>query len=244
MNTKKPRKQNNSHGVNIAREFMRKELTGEYTLTDSAGNYLAPTDIVALWDDSTIAKKFDIGISSVLYLRRELKIPNAYERRKAVFAKLRQSPNGENCQTVQKSPVETEEPKNTLPAWCKVGQWVMMKDGDIGEITGVNGKYLSILEPGDEDWFGIIYSAVKPIRFRAYTFGEAKGLIGNTLEIPERDGFCGIDLICSVSYDRENDEVFINAEGFKSHSEDGCLIDGHPIGVPEVDESVMEGGAE
>ncbi len=245
MNTKKPRKQYNHHGVNLAREFMRKELTGDYTLADSAGNYLAPTDIVALWDDATIAKKFDIGVSSVLYLRRALNIPNVYERRKAVFAKLRQSPNGENCQTLQKSPVET------LPAWLKVEQWVISK-AELKLHQSVEACFLKQIDEVDLDGHILFktrtgervsdcWEKFIPVRFRPYTYCEAEGLLGKTMKC-ERDGKHSTHIVTFVQ--ESSWHVEINGYPFTFLAEKcSATINGLPVGVPVVDEDVLKGGA-
>lgn len=141
-----------------------------------------------------------------------------------------------------------------LPAWCKVGQWIISKAQfkirqsveacflkQIDDVD-LDGHILFKTRTGERD--SDYWKEFVPVRFRQYSFEEAKGLIGKTLEVPEQDGFCGIDLICSVSYDRESGDILINGESFNSHSKDGCLIDGVPIGVPVIDEEALRYGEE
>lgn len=137
-------------------------------------------------------------------------------------------------------------PKEELPSWCKVGAWVMDED-DLTLINEIDHAYIwgkvadrdvTMMQPVDRA------RELKPVKFRPYNYEEAQKLIGKLLEIPEIDGFGGIDLICSVSYDRESGDVLVNGESFKSHSKDGCLINGRPFGVPVVDEEAMKEGEE
>jgi hypothetical protein len=130
-----------------------------------------------------------------------------------------------------------------MPKWCKVGQWVMTEDGSVGEITGVNGKYLSILEPGEDDWCGIIYTRVKPIRFRPYSYEEAKSLLGKVMEFKDKGTpITHSTLICRVSKSEDFDTVSIHSCPLEDWQELGATIGGVPIGVPMIDEEALKGG--
>jgi hypothetical protein len=129
-----------------------------------------------------------------------------------------------------------------MPKWCKVGQWVMTEDGSVGEITGVNGKYLSILEPGEDDWGGIIYTRVKPIRFRPYSYDEAKGLLGKVME-SSYNGYPESEIVTRVSRTAPDGAIAINGTHFDWLTKEyNATIDGVPVGVPEVDEEALKGG--
>ena len=137
------------------------------------------------------------------------------------------------------------------PSWCKDGQWVMGYDKTLGVIIEVDDcegnimPFARIRTVGASHITSITLSGVAqyytPIRFRPYSYEEALNLLGKRLENPDIDGFYGVDLVCSVGYDRESGDVLVNGFNFNSLTEDRCIIDGHPFGVPEIDEEAMKG---
>jgi FAD/FMN-containing dehydrogenase len=130
----------------------------------------------------------------------------------------------------------------TLPAWCKVGKWVMDLDGDIWKIGGAHVKSLNVYKPSEKIARGLHYSLCKPIRFRPYTYEEAKGLLGKTMEYTVKNAIASkyhSMLICKVSSDDNNGDTFIHSCHFSDWVDYEATIDGVPIGVPEVDEEAF-----
>ena len=230
---------------NIAKacEFLKKELLdGDYRITDSEGHPLPLGEITALWNDTKIAKKFGVGQTTINYLRNDLGIPSYHQRKRIVDAMF----NGENCQTVQKSPVETKDPWNTLPSWVKMFQWVMDKDGQLWKIVGKCNEILQVSAPHKALAHSGHWQEFKPVRFREYTYEEAKGLLGKTIEYdtlisPARKETV---LIHRVTQYLSEEQVYIYSFPFSEWKTMKATIDGIPIGVPEIDEAAMKGGAE
>jgi hypothetical protein len=151
---------------------------------------------------------------------------------------LKPAPNGENCQTLQKSPLET------LPAWCKEGQWVLMNN-ELYKIAEVNGDggypHIKI-----KDALGrIVYGqphAMCPVRFRAYSYEEAKGLLGKLMEYSHEDGGKRAAVIYNIG---TNDGRRVDVHGHRQEflmNRFSATINGVPFGVPEVDEELLKGG--
>lgn len=133
----------------------------------------------------------------------------------------------------------------TLPKWCKVGQWVMDLDGDIWKIGGAHAhaQNLNVYKPSEKIACGLHYSLCKPVRFRCYSFKEAQGLLGKTMEYTVKNAIASTHhsmLICKVSSDDNDGDTFINSCHFSDWVDYEATIDGVPIGVPEVDEEAMK----
>jgi hypothetical protein len=139
------------------------------------------------------------------------------------------------------SPKAKEEDK--LPKWCKVGQWVLINN-TLCKISEVNDDPYSPFTV--KDVYGKCMFAhprvICPVRFRSYTYEEAKGLLGKTMEC-ERNGKHSAYLVTAVQECSGHAEL----NGY-SHEwlveKFNATIDGIPIGVPEVDKEALEGGAE
>lgn len=129
-----------------------------------------------------------------------------------------------------------------LPAWCKVGKWVMDLDGDIWKIGGAHVQSLNVYKPSEKIARGLHYSLCKPIRFRPYSYEEAKGLLGKTMEYTVKNAIASkyhSMLICKVSSDDNNGDTFIHSCRFSDWVDYEATIDGVPIGVPVVDYEAM-----
>lgn len=132
-----------------------------------------------------------------------------------------------------------------LPKWCKEGQWVMTEDGKILKIDCITGDLVSVRIPN-----GLAYCTstpdltFKPIRFREYSFEEAKGLLGKVMDYSCDNGpFSGRSekstLITNVSNGKYG--VLINGDFFRDLSEHfNATINGIPIGVPVIDEEALK----
>ena len=155
--------------------------------------------------------------------------------------------------TQPKHPATADKMKAVqLPAWCKVGQWVVakfdlemnkrVKDcvlkriAEVDSFGGITAKTLK----GEREYGG--WSEYLPIRFRPYRYDEAKGLLGKVMEYEEvlDNKYKCCVMINSVSEDGV--DVFINWCSHDSWTSYNATIDGMPIGVPEVDEEALKGG--
>lgn len=137
-------------------------------------------------------------------------------------------------------PVKPAESK--IPSWCKAGAWVT--DGDVTPygsilvycVEATIGNVAQVANYGVTDRKPI--PSLKPVKFRPYTFEEAKGLLGKVVEWSYASGTKCASLIHGVEDDCI--EVKINGVSYETWQRWGATIDGVPIGVPEID----EGGAE
>lgn len=135
----------------------------------------------------------------------------------------------------------------TLPKWCKKGQWVLMNNNlyKIVEVNGGDDVPLTVKDVHGGYSFGH-HRLMCPVRFRAYTYEEAKGLLGKRLNAFKADDSCSIP-----SYERTeiitfilegHETVYINGNSFKFWQVRHATIDGVPIGIPEVDEEALKEG--
>lgn len=141
----------------------------------------------------------------------------------------------------EEADISTEKPaKDTNPpAWAKVGQWVIDNEKQIGIITRSTSPTLSwvtvtIKKDGNDDFFDISVRDLKPIRFRPYTYEEAKSLTGKTMEyeVGRNNKHKCCAMITNVIEDGV--DVCINCFPHKHWNNRNAMIDGLPIGVPEV----------
>lgn len=146
------------------------------------------------------------------------------------------------------TPVHGEKPepaKPPLPKWCKVGQWVFDSCNNLWIIDSIE-EYIVELRayPGSPCSMSFAYrkGSIHPVRFRPYTYEEAKQLIGKVLDY----GSARRELVCVVEENKVTGEdmgtermLFINRQPAECLM--FCSIDGHPFGVPEVDEDAMKG---
>lgn len=137
-----------------------------------------------------------------------------------------------------------------LPAWCKVGAWVVakfdlemnkrVKDCVLKRITEVDsfgGITVDTLKGEHEH---DIWSEYVPIIFRPYTYNEAKKLLGKVMET-SCGGYIDSEIITRVRR-ISSDGVTINGTHFDWLAKDyNATIDGLPIGVPVVDDDAMKG---
>jgi hypothetical protein len=144
----------------------------------------------------------------------------------------------------------------TLPAWCKVGQWVfhngchlvkiegfetVSEDGSTSTTTYV---VLRSYDTHNELPFTRLLKQIQPVRFRGYSFEEAKGLLGKVMDYSCDNGpFSGRSekstLITNVSNGKYG--ILINGDFFRDLSERfNATINGIPIGVPVIDEEALK----
>lgn len=145
----------------------------------------------------------------------------------------------------------TDEPKHEpeTPAWCKEGQWVIDAYPDtnlrfgVFKITEIWDGYATI-ERGERKC-NCLVSGLKPVRFREYTFEEARKLLGKVMEyavLDENDvdiGRRAHELVTSVC-SGDGDGPLINCYSFRNFVKSNATIDGIPIGVPEIDEEALK----
>lgn len=143
-----------------------------------------------------------------------------------------------------------------LPKWCKEGQWVFYNGSLLGKIEGFETvsedgststtTYVA-LRPYDkhnEIPFTRLLQQIQPVRFREYSFEEAKGLLGKVMDCSCDNGpFSGRTekslLITDVSNGKYG--VLINGDFFRDLSElFNATINGIPIGVPVIDEEALK----
>lgn len=145
----------------------------------------------------------------------------------------------------------------SLPKWCKVGQWVSYRyceSLDDLDPTAVPTPHM-ICEIEYDDTIVVIndhtatchrlkHTDLIPVKFRAYTYNEAKALLGKVIETRGTDRKTDMfaDLIISVEYTPDSRDMWthphlvkINYSTFKEFQQYGATIDGMPIGVPEYD---------
>lgn len=141
--------------------------------------------------------------------------------------------------------VEDKEEVSRLPKWCKEGQWVMTEDGKILKIDCITGDLVSVRIPNDLAYCTSTPDLTfKPVRFREYSFEEAKGLLGKVMDYSCDNGpFSGRSekstLITNVSNGKYG--VLINGDFFRDLSERfNATINGIPIGVPVIDEEALK----
>ncbi len=132
-----------------------------------------------------------------------------------------------------------------LPKWCKEGQWVMTEDGKILKIDCITGDLVSVRIPNDLAYCTSTPDLTfKPIRFRGYSFEEARGLLGKVMDYSCDNGpFSGRTekslLITEVSNGKFG--VLINGHYLRDLSElFNATINGIPIGVPVIDEEALK----
>lgn len=132
-----------------------------------------------------------------------------------------------------------------LHAWCKIGKLAMDKDGVIWRIIDIyrDNVMVVIRNPQNGEVAVEQIKNIKPVRFRPYTYVEAKGLLGKTMEYRDKTEcsfVCNSMLISRVSFNPDSSEVFIHSCRFSDWWDNEATIDGIPIGVPEVDEEAMK----
>ena len=165
--------------------------------------------------------------------------------------------NSEKSAEKEDNPAEknAEEPtqETKLPAWCKVGQWVVSK-AELKLHQSVVDCSLKQIDEVDSD--GHIFFKTRgarisscwelyvPVCFRPYTYEEAKKLIGKVMEYTDKTAYSYTMLISRVSHNANGADVYIQSCRYTNWADSGATIDGVPIGVPEVDEEAQKGGEE
>lgn len=143
------------------------------------------------------------------------------------------------------------KPEPAVPAWCKIGQWVTYELPDEKEVTVVlkitrffDGErdVVAVYDHGGRVTFTTGIETLKPVRFREYTFEEAKTLLGKVMEYNEDGILPAAAIIGMVS--RDSSKVYYNGAPFEELQNWNATIDGIPVGVPEIDEEALEGGQE
>ena len=136
-----------------------------------------------------------------------------------------------------------------FPRWIRVGQWIRLHDcaDALRKIVGINGEELT-LDNGSMCYKAKIADIIEdyhPIKLRPYTHQEAEKLLGKTLRYTAGNGLPVTALVYIVSRKFFADpESRINGTDFQFYADRDATIDRMPIGVPEIDEEAMKGGAE
>lgn len=140
-----------------------------------------------------------------------------------------------------------------LPKWCKVGAWVEDKQGNICKITRLAYTHkavrVSIPKDGGRSIYfeGRLLEDIVPVKFRPYSYGEAKGLLGKTMEYTVKNACSSVHhsmLICKVSSNDNNGDAFIHSCRFSDWVDYEATIDSVPIGIAEVDTEAMKEDSE
>lgn len=149
-----------------------------------------------------------------------------------------------------------------LPAWCEKGAWVLYDDYLLATIKGFETVFedgsttpttyvvLRSHAPRTKLPFSRLLKQIQPVRFREYSFEEAKGLIGKTMEYCDKRLEYRINnedpsvdhasLIYRISRNNNCGEIFINSKSFHELQGSHATINGVPIGIPEVDKEAMK----
>lgn len=235
----------NMKGVHDAKVWMLQHL--DAPSVEGLNDYLI--------SDQELAKKFNIPVVSIGGIRRRFDIPNISKRMQIAneFQRLNRTPSPDPDTTVgRKSGEDINVPTNVptkLPAWCKIGQWVKDDIGEIRCITSV-GKN-NICAKLDNSISSGPYTFFVPIKFRPYSYEEAKGLLGKTMEyFTGRNGeYRHIVTINDVGESKEitdggesKDCCLVNWYSHSYWIEAKATIDGMPFGFPEVDQEALKGG--
>lgn len=145
----------------------------------------------------------------------------------------------------------------SLPKWCKVKQWVTYRycdsldDMDPGAIPTphmiceiTDDGTIIVINDHTETCHHMKHEDLIPVKFREYTYREAKALLGKVIETrgADRETDMFADLITSVEYTPDSHDMWthphsvkINYTTFKEYQKHGATVDGMPIGVPEYD---------
>lgn len=140
------------------------------------------------------------------------------------------------CSNPEQVPVKT-----ALPKWCKVGQWVFVCIGGAKTLAKISSClrgdvfHVDFHYDGQRQTAAFRISNLSPVRFREYTFEEAKELLGKQYTYKG-----GIGLVHSVTRSLDDGVVRIDGVALDSCQKYGYTIDGIPIGVPEVDEEAEQ----
>jgi hypothetical protein len=153
-----------------------------------------------------------------------------------------------------------EDVKFELPEWFQDGAVLLDDKGNLVEVVDYetyndNRVYIHYKPMGGEEADvtssgAIPYEKVrkgetfKPIKFRPYeSIEELEKLLGKKLrferELPENISTSAVEIITSVECDRCNGYPNINCRPYKFYSQKSATIDGLPIGVPVVDEELL-----
>ena len=188
-----------------------------------------------IMSDQDIGKMFCLNASSVARIRHELGIPAPRVRYRIASGRLGAEEKAVSVQEPVQKPT-----RPSLPAWVKDWQWVMDGEGVIGQIFDVHrSRHIVIVDYLRENRRGFAeISSLKPVRFRPYSYEEAKELLGKTMEYTVKNACASVHysmLICNVSSNDNNGETFIHSCRFSDWVDCEATIDGVPIGVPEID---------
>lgn len=148
--------------------------------------------------------------------------------------------------------------KPSLPAWCKVGQWITISSEGLNKIVGlieyIDGDGIATVSwykgLTEEGRFNAVHCLAfggredfLPVKFRPYAYEEAKKLIGKAITV-EDDEANFVRLIESVKLIKRSSTVLINYATFANWQSCNATIDGIPFGVPEVDYEALKEVAE
>lgn len=149
-------------------------------------------------------------------------------------------------------PIPKIKPDPKLRGWVENGRWVTEDNPyhSLGMIVEIDNKTARIswarhaFGYKEKSFYACdnLPTEVKPVRFRDYTFEEARPLIGKPLAyFAAGDPWSPrIELVNRIALDDDKKHVLINYGTFETHTEKSTTIDGIPYGVPEIDEEAMK----
>lgn len=150
--------------------------------------------------------------------------------------------------------VDNSSAPATLPAWCKVGQWVFHNDCLLGKIEGFTNVsedrgttptiYIVVKSHDTHNKlpFARLPEQIQPVRFRPYKYEEAKALFGKEMEYDVGQSNKRKCCVMITHVIEDSTDVYINNFSHEHWSSRNAMIDGVPIGVPVIDEEAMKGG--
>ena len=129
-----------------------------------------------------------------------------------------------------------------VPRWLTVGAWVTPRCGMIPQRVEeiYSDGIVSVKNDSGETFIGCP-SQFRPIRFRFPTLQEAYAWLGKVMAF--KDGRRELVYLVEengVEGDDMGTERMLFINGHPAECLELCTIDGHPFGVPEVDEEAMK----
>lgn len=130
-------------------------------------------------------------------------------------------------------------PNPNIPKWVKLCAWVLTNDNKYGKIIALRDQGLLIYFADKSGTKFYQPCDLKPVRFRKYTFEEAKNLLGKVVEFTDERGHKIAQLVTNVFKNAVNGELAINGTIYPIFKKN-TTIDNLPFGVPEVDTEAMK----
>lgn len=138
---------------------------------------------------------------------------------------------------------EKDTTTKTFPMWCKAGAWALDHEGALCQIVEVQDHRIFVHHPETKIGLRVLGIAdLRPVRFRPYSYEEAKRLLGKVLEYRIFWGGGAYLFHCEhvKSVVLHTDlPAYINGQTQECLIRFRATIDGMPFGAPEVDEEAM-----